>query len=105
MPDNSTKFNPNLQLDIPKWISKDYFKKILQKELPNFSKILKFSSIAATPPGENYTSLLVRIAMDIKMKGLLKKENINMCIVHLNLKVHYKRQARQNMGSFLGPDF
>ncbi|XP_037952115.1 uncharacterized protein LOC119682694 [Teleopsis dalmanni] len=68
MPDNSTKFNPNLNLEIPKWINEKYFEKILQKDMPQFKKILKFTPTAATPPGENYTSIMVRIHMDIEMK-------------------------------------
>ncbi|XP_017488034.1 PREDICTED: uncharacterized protein LOC108376340 [Rhagoletis zephyria] len=68
MPDNSSKFNPDAQLDIPKWINVKYFEKILHKEDENFQKILKLAVIPATPPGENYTSLMMRILMDIELK-------------------------------------
>lgn len=69
MPDNSTKFNPNLHLDIPKWINEKYFENILKNDVANFKKILKFSTIPATPPGENYTSIMLRIKMDIELDG------------------------------------
>ncbi|XP_075145281.1 uncharacterized protein LOC142220178 [Haematobia irritans] len=68
MPDNSTKFNPNLDVDLPQWINEEYFQPILKKDLPNFVKILTFTIIPATPPGENYTSLMMRIKMDIEME-------------------------------------
>ncbi|XP_065366619.1 uncharacterized protein LOC135959585 [Calliphora vicina] len=67
MPDNSSKFNPNLHLDIPKWINEKYFENILKKDVANFKKILKFTTIPATPPGENYTSIMLRIKMDIEL--------------------------------------
>ncbi|XP_054725755.1 uncharacterized protein LOC129235756 [Anastrepha obliqua] len=68
MPDNSSKFNPNIQLEIPKWINAKYFEKILHKEDTNLHKIIKLTPIPATPPGENYTSLMMRILMDIELK-------------------------------------
>ncbi|XP_011176539.1 uncharacterized protein LOC105208414 isoform X1 [Zeugodacus cucurbitae] len=68
MPDNSSKFNSSIQLDIPKWINAKYFEKVLHKEDSNFHKILKLTPIPATPPGENYTSLMMRILMDIELK-------------------------------------
>lgn len=73
MPDNSSKFNPNLCLDIPKWINEKYFENILKKDVTNFRRILNFSIIPATPPGENYTSIMLRIKMDIEMDGKLIK--------------------------------
>lgn len=88
MPDNSTKFNPNLHVDIPKWINEGFFVNILKKDLPNFVKILNFTTIPATPPGENYTSLMMRIKMDIEMEGkhdslyrlyILKMIYLNVC--------------------------
>lgn len=73
MPDNSSKFNYNIQLDIPKWINAKYFEKVLHKEDSNFHKILKLTPIPATPPGENYTSLMLRILMDIELKGTCRR--------------------------------
>lgn len=74
MPDNSSKFNPNLNVDIPKWVNEAYFYPILKNDLPNFVKILNFTTIPATPPGENYTSLMMRIKMDIEMEGKWRSE-------------------------------
>ncbi|XP_053959825.1 uncharacterized protein LOC128864274 [Anastrepha ludens] len=55
--------NPNEQLDIPKWINEDYFLAVLGKDIPNFRKIISFKAIAATAPGENYCSIMVRVAI------------------------------------------
>jgi len=76
MPDNSNKFcesNDNTRVNIPGWINGAYFKKLLKRELSDFRKILNLSIIPATPPGEGEcstsTSLLMRIIIDIEMKG------------------------------------
>ncbi|XP_030374816.1 uncharacterized protein LOC115624328 [Scaptodrosophila lebanonensis] len=68
MPDNSNKFSESNDIKIPEWINETYFKKLLRRELSDFRKILNLSIIPATPPGENYTSLLMRIIIDIEMK-------------------------------------
>ena len=61
--------NPNVNLDIPNWINEEYFVPILEKDVPQFDKICSFKCIAATQAGENYTSIMVRVIMDILLKG------------------------------------
>jgi len=63
--------NPNEHLHIPKWVNEDYFLPILQKDVEIFDKIVNFTPIAATAPGENYTSIMIRVIVDILLKGLL----------------------------------
>ncbi|XP_037947826.1 uncharacterized protein LOC119679505 [Teleopsis dalmanni] len=60
--------NPNQYLQIPKWINEDYFIPILEKDIPDFVRIVNFTTIAATAPGENYTSIMVRVIMEIELK-------------------------------------
>lgn len=60
--------NPNEYLEIPKWINEDYFAVILEKDVPDYKSITKFTPIAATAPGENYTSIMVRVVIDIELK-------------------------------------
>ncbi|EDV41612.1 uncharacterized protein Dana_GF17421 [Drosophila ananassae] len=59
----SKPVNPNEFLLIPKWINEDYFVPILEKDMGNFEKIVSFLPIAATAPGENYTSIMVRVVI------------------------------------------
>ncbi|XP_017052862.1 uncharacterized protein LOC108096024 [Drosophila ficusphila] len=68
MPDNSNKFCTSNKVRIPTWINEAYFKRLLKKEFREFRRILNLSIIPATPPGETYTSLLMRIVIDIEMK-------------------------------------
>ncbi|KAH8362813.1 hypothetical protein KR084_001278 [Drosophila pseudotakahashii] len=60
--------NPNEHLVIPEWINEDYFRPILEKDVTNFDKIVNFTPIAATAPGENYTSIMVRVVIDLLFK-------------------------------------
>ncbi|XP_020811425.1 uncharacterized protein LOC110186561 [Drosophila serrata] len=68
MPDNSNKFCASNDVRIPSWINEAYFKRLLKREFREFRRILNLSIIPATPPGETYTSLLMRIVIDIEMK-------------------------------------
>ncbi|KAH8384020.1 hypothetical protein KR009_011739 [Drosophila setifemur] len=60
--------NPNEYLHIPKWVNEDYFLPILEKDVEGFDKIVNFTPIAATAPGENYTSIMIRVHIDILLK-------------------------------------
>ncbi|ALC47965.1 CG31102 [Drosophila busckii] len=68
MPDNNNKFCASNDVQIPAWVNETYFKKILKQQHRNFRKILHLTIIPATSPGESYTSLLMRIIIDIEMK-------------------------------------
>ncbi|XP_043651972.1 uncharacterized protein LOC122619240 isoform X1 [Drosophila teissieri] len=68
-PNSSEKpVNPNEHLHIPKWVNEDYFLPIIQEDVDNFDKIVNFVPIAATAPGENYTSIMIRVIVDILLK-------------------------------------
>ncbi|EDV41605.2 uncharacterized protein Dana_GF17427 [Drosophila ananassae] len=69
MPDNSNKFSvSNDSVGIPDWVNAAYFKRVLKRELREFRRILNLAIIPATPPGESYTSLLMRVVIDIELK-------------------------------------
>ncbi|XP_034484890.1 uncharacterized protein LOC117789850 [Drosophila innubila] len=53
---------------IPKWINEDYFHPIVQKDVQEFASIKKFTSVAATQPGDNFASVMVRVILDIELK-------------------------------------
>ncbi|XP_073820526.1 uncharacterized protein [Musca autumnalis] len=70
MPPNNDSdiVNPNEHLDIPAWINVEYFKDIVAKDEPNMVKIKKFTPTAAIPPGENFTSVMLRLHFELEMK-------------------------------------
>ncbi|KAH8267618.1 hypothetical protein KR018_005524 [Drosophila ironensis] len=61
--------NPNEFLAIPKWVNEEYFRPILEKDVKDFDKIIEFTPIAATAPGENYASIMIRVVVDYLLKG------------------------------------
>uniref|UniRef100_A0A1A9WJF8 CHK domain-containing protein n=1 Tax=Glossina brevipalpis TaxID=37001 RepID=A0A1A9WJF8_9MUSC len=63
-----TLTTPNKHLKIPTWITREYFVNILKRDIPGFENIQQFTSIAATAPGENYTSTMVRVIIDVGIK-------------------------------------
>ncbi|XP_059217776.1 uncharacterized protein LOC106080390 [Stomoxys calcitrans] len=68
--------NSDGTLNIPKWINEDYFKGIVAKDEPDSLAIRKLIPTPAIPPGENFTSIMLRIQMDIEMKdGSLKHKS------------------------------
>ncbi|KAM8704331.1 hypothetical protein ACLKA7_008870 [Drosophila subpalustris] len=66
--DSSKPENPNEFLTIPKWINEDYFLPIIEKDVKDFVSIKNFTAIAATQPGENYTSIMVRVLVETEVK-------------------------------------
>lgn len=67
--DSSKHTNPNEDLVIPEWITANYFEPIIAKDVGDFVSIKSFTPIAATQPGENYSSIMVRVIVDIEVKG------------------------------------
>lgn len=61
--------NPNEHLNIPDWITEKYFQSVLDKDEPDHVKVLKFTPVAAIPPGGNFTSVMLRIYIDLELKG------------------------------------
>ncbi|KAH8384016.1 hypothetical protein KR009_011743, partial [Drosophila setifemur] len=60
--------NPNEHLIIPDWIDVKYFESVLATDEPDHVKVLKFTPVAAIPPGENFTSTMLRIYIKLEMK-------------------------------------
>ncbi|XP_061393303.1 uncharacterized protein LOC133328773 [Musca vetustissima] len=68
MSENIEIVNPNENLHIPEWINAEYFRDIVQKDEPEMVAVKKFTPTAAIPPGENFTSVMLRLHMGLEMK-------------------------------------
>ncbi|XP_030374402.1 uncharacterized protein LOC115623973 [Scaptodrosophila lebanonensis] len=71
---SSEPINPNQHLNIPAWVNEDYFRPIIEKDEPNFVSIRNFTPIAATSPGDNYTSTMIRVIVRIELKDGSEKD-------------------------------
>lgn len=87
MPPNneSVIVNPNEHLDIPPWINAEYFKDIVARDESDAVAIKTFTPTAAIPPGENFASVMLRIHLDLEMKGAYR--NCFRFVYNLNGKV------------------
>lgn len=56
-------------LPIPQWINESHFVEILTQTVPQFSKIHSFNVKPAMGAGENYASLMLRVKIDVELKG------------------------------------
>ncbi|KAH8417163.1 hypothetical protein KR222_005482 [Zaprionus bogoriensis] len=74
MADNNSIVNPNKSLEIPEWVNQEYFREVLQKDEPNHVEVLKFTAVAAIPPGGNFTSAMLRIHMELAINDGSKKQ-------------------------------
>ncbi|XP_016980494.1 uncharacterized protein LOC108045622 [Drosophila rhopaloa] len=68
MTDTDEIVNPNENLIIPDWINEKYFESVLAKDEPDHAKVLKFTTVAAIKPGENFTSTMLRNYIKLEMK-------------------------------------
>ncbi|XP_039493167.1 uncharacterized protein LOC120452827 [Drosophila santomea] len=98
-PNSSEKpVNPNEHLHIPKWVNEDYFLPIIQKDVDTFDKIVNFVTIAATAPGDNYTSIMIRVIVDMLLKdGSEQKVSY---ILKTMLEADSGAEVVNNMGLF-----
>ncbi|KAH8390807.1 hypothetical protein KR200_000923 [Drosophila serrata] len=60
--------NPNESLVVQKWLNESKLKPLLAKDEPEYARILKFTPVAAVPPGGNFTSVMLRVYLDLEMK-------------------------------------
>jgi len=66
-----TKQFPSIDdsLTVPQWIHKSQFIEILKENVSEFSNIENFFIEPALSDGENYSSLMLRISIDVKLTG------------------------------------
>ncbi|KAH8384015.1 hypothetical protein KR009_011744 [Drosophila setifemur] len=68
MSQTETIENPNEALVIPKWLNEEKFESLLKKDEPEYGRIIKFTPVAAIPPGGNFASVMLRVYLDLKLK-------------------------------------
>uniref|UniRef100_T1GKA5 Uncharacterized protein n=1 Tax=Megaselia scalaris TaxID=36166 RepID=T1GKA5_MEGSC len=54
--------------EIPDWVTQEIFESICTKEVPNFSKITKFTAEPGIGAGENYASIILRVLIECELK-------------------------------------
>lgn len=104
--------NPNESLIIPEWLNRAKFEFLLAKDEPDYSKILQFTPVAAVPPGCNFTSVMLRVYLDLEMKDGTQKRKSYVVKTTLNLdkggqrvnEMRYFHKEQQMYSTYL-PEF
>ncbi|XP_064552608.1 uncharacterized protein LOC135438274 isoform X1 [Drosophila montana] len=89
--DNLTQLTYPIHVDnnlVPGWINKSQFLEILSDNVPEFSKIENFCIKPASTAGENYSSLILRISIDVKLTDKsIKSMSFMMKVPHESAKM------------------
>lgn len=79
---------------MPSWINNDLIQQVLQKsEKNNTIRVVKVSAKAASAKGDNYTSEVLRLTVDLRMtnnedKEIENKRSLIIKIAHTSSDVH-----------------
>lgn len=69
---SQTKQNKNMQMttvNAPQWVNRERFTGLLKQNYTEFENIEKFECTAAISGGENYLTIVLRIGIEMLMKG------------------------------------
>jgi len=55
---------------LPHWLKADIFEKVLKDTFKNFKEIKSFKAMPGTKPGDNYATIMLRIELEIELKGI-----------------------------------
>lgn len=58
----------------PKWVTKELFSSLLEQSNRNFKAIIKFVPTSAISKGENYLTVVLRIQIEMQLKGKLERQ-------------------------------
>ncbi|XP_052846713.1 uncharacterized protein LOC128258830 isoform X2 [Drosophila gunungcola] len=104
--------NPNESLFIPKWLNESKFECLLAKTEPDYTKILQFTTVAAVPPGGNFTSIMIRVYLGLEMNNGTSKGKTYVVKTTLDIekggravnKMRYFQKEQQMYSTYL-PEF
>ncbi|XP_068157280.1 uncharacterized protein [Drosophila tropicalis] len=82
---------------IPKWIRADLFEDMLKNQVKDFSKIKSFSSKAALAPGENFATIMLRIAIEVLLNDGKPKTISYMLKLPHQTEIFEKMNEKLNM--------
>lgn len=65
-------------VQVPAWLKQDLFEDVLKQRFPKFHSIKSFKPVAGLKPGENYSTIMLRLYFEVQLEGkaTLKYESI-----------------------------
>lgn len=56
-------------VQVPKWLKQDLFIDLLKQRFPKFQSIKSFKPVAGLKPGENYSTIMLRLQFKVELEG------------------------------------
>lgn len=56
-------------VQVPTWLKQELFEDVLKKRFPNFRRIKSFKPVAGLKPGENYSTIMLRLHFEVQLAG------------------------------------
>lgn len=64
-----TNDSNNDKSKVPDWLVAEIFEDLLKNNVDGYETTLNFRAFSAMPPGENYSTTMLRIEIDLELKG------------------------------------
>lgn len=56
-------------VQVPTWLKQDLFIDLLKQRFPKFHSIKSFKPVAGLKPGENYSTIMLRLHFKVELQG------------------------------------
>lgn len=56
-------------VQVPAWLKQDLFQDLLKQRFPKFHSIKSFKPVAGLKPGENYSTIMLRLYFEVQLEG------------------------------------
>lgn len=57
------------KVPLPEWLKPGIFEPVLKETVKDFKAIRNFRALPGTKPGDNYASIMLRVELDVELKG------------------------------------
>lgn len=58
------------KVPLPEWLKPEIFEPVLKETVKDFKAIKNFRALPGTKPGDNYATVMLRVELDIELKGM-----------------------------------
>lgn len=63
--------NSQTTVETPEWVNAKLFEQLLKNTVKDFQNIRSFKAMPGTKPGDNYATIMLRIELEVQLKGQL----------------------------------
>lgn len=82
-------------VNAPQWVNREIFTGLLKQNYTEFENIEKFECTAAISGGENYLTIVLRIGIEMLMKGGSATRSYMFVIMHVCVDECWEKESMQ----------